>query len=79
MPKGIPKGLSGDLAQRLPRKGKETRVYYKRYKESESSELEDIEPDYRDRETKLYDSLVRRQNVTGSDSFDPFRYSVGPS
>ena len=79
LPKGIPKGLPGDFGQRLPRKGKETRVSYKSYKESESSELEDIEPDYRDRETKLYDALVRRQNITGSDTFDPFLYSVGPS
>ena len=79
LPKGISKGLPGDFGQRLPRKGKETRVSYKSYKESESSELEDIEPDYRDRETKLYDALVRRQNIPGSDTFDPFRYSVGPS
>lgn len=79
LPKGITKGLSGDFGQRLPRKGKETRIYYKRYKESESSELEDIEPDYRDRESKLYDALVRRQNITGSNTFDPFRCSLGPN
>lgn len=79
LPKGITKGLSGDFGQRLPRKGKETRIYYKRYKESESSELEDIEPDYRDRESKLYDALVRRQNITGSNIFDPFRCSLGPN
>lgn len=79
LPKGTTKGLSGDFGQRLPRKGKETRIYYKRYKESESSELEDIEPDYRDRESKLYDALVRRQNITGSNTFEPFRCSLGPN
>lgn len=46
-------------------KKNKTRVSYKSYKESESSELEDIEPDYRDRETKLYDALVRRQDRVG--------------
>ena len=65
-------GLSGNIGQRL-RKGKEPRIEVKRHKETESSEVEDIEPDYRDRESKLYDALVSRQ-YTGGDTFEPFRY-----
>lgn len=39
-----------------------------------SSELEDIEPDYRDRETKLYEALVSRPEYTGQDTFEPSQY-----
>lgn len=63
-------GISGDLGQRL-RKGEEPKLVVKGQKESESSELEDIEPDYRDRECKLYEALVSRQ-YTGGDTFEPF-------
>lgn len=40
----------------------------------DSSELEDIEPDYRDRETKLYEALVNSPQKTGKDTFEPFPY-----
>lgn len=39
-----------------------------------SSELEDIEPDYRDRQDKLYETLVTRQQNTGVDMFEQFQY-----
>lgn len=39
-----------------------------------NSELEDIEPDYRDREAKLYEALVSRPQFTGRDTFEPFQY-----
>ena len=39
-----------------------------------SSELEDIEPDYRDRQDKLYEILVTRQQNTGVDMFEQFQY-----
>ena len=43
-------------------------------RESRSSdELEEIEPDYRDREVKLYDALVRKEYKEG-DTFEPFPY-----
>ena len=44
-------GLSGDLGQRLE-KGKAAKMDAEGHRESDSSELEDIEPDYRDRESK---------------------------
>ena len=40
-----------------------------------SSELEDIEPDYRDGRDKLYEALLTRpQYTTGRDTFEPFQY-----
>lgn len=39
-----------------------------------SSELEDIEPDYRDGRDKLYDALLTRPQYTGRDTFEPFQY-----
>ena len=38
-----------------------------------SSELEDIEPDYRDGQDKLYEALVTRPQYTGRDTFEPFQ------
>ena len=38
-----------------------------------SDELEEIEPDYRDRQDKLYDALVRKEYKEG-DTFEPFNY-----
>lgn len=65
-------GISGDLGQRL-QKGTAAKMDGKGHMESDSSELEDIEPDYRDRESKIYDALVGRQNTEG-DTFQPFPY-----
>lgn len=39
-----------------------------------SSELEDIEADYRDGQAKLYEALVTRPQYTGRDTFEPFQY-----
>ena len=64
-------GISGDLAQRL-HKGKEPKMDVKLGRRESESSLEDIEPDYRDRESKLYDALVSRQ-YTGGDTFEPSR------
>ena len=61
-------GISGDL-----QKGTATKMDGKAHMESDSSELEDIEPDYRDRESKIYDALVSRQYTEG-ETFQPFPY-----
>lgn len=47
-----------------------------KHQESDASELEDLEPDYRDRESKLYDALVQRQNSREWEIFEPFPYEV---
>ena len=39
-----------------------------------SSELEDLEPDYRDGRDKLYEALLTRPQYTGRDTFEPFQY-----
>lgn len=39
-----------------------------------SSDLEDIEPDYRDGRDKLYEALLTRPQYTGRDTFEPFQY-----
>ena len=61
-------GFTGDLAQQNVRNVEECIA------SSGSSELEDIEPDYRDGETKLYEALVSRPQYTGQDTFEPFQY-----
>lgn len=61
-------GFTGDETQQNVRNVEE-------YIESNhSSELEDIEPDYRDRETKLYEALVSRPQYSGQDTFRPSQY-----
>ena len=39
-----------------------------------SSELEDIEPDYRDGRDKLYEVLLTKPQYTARDTFEPFQY-----
>lgn len=39
-----------------------------------SSDLEDIEPDYRDGRDKLYEALLTRPQFTGRDTFESFQY-----
>ena len=39
-----------------------------------SSDLEDIEPDYRDGRDKSYEALLTRPQYTGRDTFEPFQY-----
>lgn len=65
-------GISSDLGQ-LFNKRNEATTDAKRFSGSDSSEVEDIEPDYRDTESKLYDALVSRQFIEG-DTFKPFPY-----
>lgn len=57
-------GFTGDFAQQ--RMSMEECV--------DSSELEDIEPDYRDGRDKLYEALLTRPQYTGRDTFEPFQY-----
>lgn len=57
-------GLTGDFAQQ--RMSMEECV--------DSSDLEDIEPDYRDGRDKLYEALLTRPQYTGRDTFEPFQY-----
>lgn len=61
-------GFTGGLAQQNVHNVEECS------ESNDSSELEDIEPDYRDRETKLYEALVSRPQYTGQDTFEPFQY-----
>lgn len=68
-------GISCDLRQRL-QEGKSTEMVEEKHQESDASELEDLEPDYRDRESKLYDALVQRQNSREWETFEPFPYEV---
>lgn len=63
--------LVDSLSDDIPQQRKDGRRYMR---PSDSSELEDIEPDYRDRETKLYDALVNSPQKTGKDTFEPFPY-----
>ena len=39
-----------------------------------SSDLEDIQPDYRDGRDKLHEALLTRPQYTGRDTFEPFQY-----
>lgn len=63
--------LLNSLSEDIPQQRKDGRRYRR---SSDSSELEDIEPDYRDRETKLYEALVNSPQKTGKDTFEPFPY-----
>lgn len=63
--------LVDSLSDDIPQQRKDGRRYMR---PSDSSELEDIEPDYRDRETKLYDAIVNSPQKTGKDTFEPFPY-----
>ena len=62
-------GISSDLGQRL-HEGKSAKLVDEKHRDSDANELEDLEPDYRDRESKLYEALVQRE----WDTFEPFPY-----
>lgn len=68
-------GISCDLRETF-QEGKPTEIVEEKHQESDASELEDLEPDYRDREIKLYDALVQKQYPKGWETFEPFPYGV---
>lgn len=68
-------GISCDLRETF-QEGRPTEIVEEKRQESDASELEDLEPDYRDREIKLYDALVQKQYPKGWETFEPFPYGV---